>query len=320
MRKWWPLLSVVLLSSPALAARYDPRAAFAPLTLPTPVNAYRSGSGRPGPSYWQNHADYQIHATLDPKTHGLSGEETIAYTNNSLDTLDVLWLQLDQNIYRPGSRSHAADGAAPRRGEGFTDGYTIESVEVEQDGHRIAAKTVESDTRLQVALPAPLAGHGGNLTLHVRYRFTIPGEFGGRMAWGKVKGGEIYDLAQWYPRMAVYDDIRGWDTLPYLAQEFYLEYGDFDYWVTVPSSMIVAGSGALQNPDEVLTKRERERLARAAASDATVKIVAPSEIAAARPKAGTKTWHYRMEDTRDVAFIGVGRLRLGCGTDQPARR
>src|ERR1700759_4779900 len=113
--------------------------------------------------------------------------------------------------------------------------------------------------------------------------------------------GEIYDLAQWYPRMAVYDDVRGWDTLPYLAQEFYLEYGDFAYWVTLPSSMIAAGSGELQNPDEVLSAREKERLAKAASSDATVKIVAPSEIAA-RPRVGMKTWHYRMENTRDVAF------------------
>src|ERR1700759_4535424 len=114
--------------------------------------------------------------------------------------------------------------------------------------------------------------------------------------------GEIYDLAQWYPRMAVYDDVRGWDALPYLAQEFYLEYGDFDYWVTVPADVIVAGSGALQNPDEVLTPRERGRLAQAASSDKTVKIVAPSEIGRDRPGAGTKTWHYRMEGTRDVAF------------------
>ena len=302
MRKLWPLLCVALMSSSALAAGYDPRTAFAPLTLPTPVNAYRSGSGKPGPSFWQNRADYQIRATLDQTTHSLSGEEAIAYTNNSPDTLDVLWLQLDQNMYRPYSRSHAADGASPRRGSGFTDGYMIDTVEVEQNGRRVVAKTVESDTRLQIQLPAPLTGHGGKLTVHVRYRFTIPGEFGGRMAWGKVKGGEIYDLAQWYPRMAVYDDIRGWDTLPYLAQEFYLEYGNFDYWVTVPSSMIVAGSGALQNPDEVLTDRERQRLAKASVSDATVKIVGPSEIAAERPKAGTKTWHYRMEDTRDIAF------------------
>ena len=244
MRGWWLLITLALVSAPAWSSGYDPRAAFAPLDLPGAVNAYRSGSGKPGPSYWQNRADYRIHATLDPATHGLAGEEAIAYTNNSPDTLDVLWLQLDQNIYRPGSRSHAADGATPRRGEGFTDGYTIESVEVEQDGHRIAARTVESDTRLQVALPTPLGGHGGKLTLHVRYRFTIPGAFGGRMAWGKVQGGTIYDLAQWYPRMAVYDDVRGWDTLPYLASE-----------VLPPGRLIRAASHAKASEAEKATSR-----------------------------------------------------------------
>ena len=302
MRAGWWIGLAALASGQARAAGYDPHVAFAPLTLPGPVNSVRSGSGQPGPGWWQNRADYQIHATLDTKAHALSGEEAIRYTNNSPDTLDVLWLQLDQNMYRPYSRSHAADGAAPRRGDGATDGYTIAAVEVEQDGRRIAAQTVESDTRLQIRLPAPLAGKGGQVTVHVRYRFDIPGAFGGRMAWGKVKGGAIYDLAQWYPRMAVYDDVRGWDTLPYLAQEFYLEYGDFDYWVTVPADMIVAGSGALQNPEEVLTARERSRLAQAATSDKTVKIVAPSEIGRERAAAGPKTWHYRMEGTRDVAF------------------
>ncbi|WBO21134.1 M1 family metallopeptidase [Sphingomonas abietis] len=300
------MTALLMTGSAAVAATpsYDPRAAFAPLDLPGPINAVRSGSGQPGPSWWQNRADYQIHATLDTAAHALSGEEAISYTNNSPDTLDVLWLQLDQNMYRPHSRSHAADGAVPRRGDGSTDGYTIERVEVEQGGRRVAVPTVESDTRLQIRLPAPLAGKGGKITVHLSYRFVIPGAFGGRMAWGKVKDGAIYDLAQWYPRMAVYDDVRGWDTLPYLAQEFYLDYGDFDYWVTVPADMIVAGSGALQNPQEVLTATERSRLAQAAASDSTVKIVAPAEIGGDRTRAGTgtKTWHYRMENTRDVAF------------------
>ena len=302
MRVWWALLGLAAMSGPAVGSGYDPRVAFAPLNLPGPINSYRSGSGQPGPSWWQNRADYQIHATLDTKAHALFGEEAISYTNNSPDTLDVLWLQLDQNMYRPHSRSHAADGAAPRKGDGSTDGYTIESVEVEQGGRRVAVQTVESDTRLQVRLPAPLAGKGGKLVVHLHYHFTIPGAFGGRMAWGKTRDGAIYDLAQWYPRMAVYDDVRGWDTLPYLAQEFYLEYGDFDYWVTVPADMIVAGSGALQNPQEVLTAAEQSRLALAAKSDSTVKIVAPSEIGRDRPKAGSRTWHYRMQSTRDVAF------------------
>ena len=102
---------------------------------------------------------------------------------------------------------------------------------------------------MQVRLAAAAEAACGSLALHIRYHFTIPGEFGGRMAHGPSKHGEIYDLAQWYPRMAVYDDLRGWDTLPYLASEFYLEYGDFDYSVTVPADMMVAGSGELVNPE-----------------------------------------------------------------------
>ena len=293
------LAVLAALAAPAAAAGYDPRAAFAPLDLPGPIDAQRSADGRPGAGYWQNRADYRIHATLDPHAHALTGEEAIDYTNDSPLPLDALWLQLDQNVYRPGSRGMAAAGGVPR---GSTGGDAIESVEIEQDGRRVPVRTVETDTRLQVLLPAPLAGHGGKVTLHLRWRFDIPSAFGARMAWGAVRDGAIYDLAQWYPRMAVYDDLRGWDPLPYLAQEFYLDYGDFDYWVTVPATMLVAGSGALQNPDEVLTPGERAGLARAAASDATVTIVAPHEIARERPRDGTRTWHYRMEHTRDVAF------------------
>ena len=296
------LLSVlicVLAATTARAAGYDPRAAFAQLDLPGPINAQRSADGRPGPGYWQNRADYRIHATLDTTRHALSGEEAIDYTNNSPLPLDALWLQLDQNLYRADSRSIAAAGGKPR---GTTGGYAIAGVEIEQGGRRVPVRTVETDTRLQVLLPAPLAGHGGKVVLHLTWRFDIPGAFGGRMAWGTVKNGAIYDLAQWYPRMAVYDDLRGWDPLPYLAQEFYLDYGDFDYRVTVPATMLVAGSGALQNPDAVLTPAERAGLARAATSDATVTIVAPGAIKRERPQDGTRTWHYRMENTRDVAF------------------
>ena len=109
---------------------------------------------------------------------------------------------------------------------------------------------------MQVKLPEPLKGRGGKLKVHIDYSYAIPGTWGGRTSWVQVKDGEIYDMAQWYPRMAVYDDLRGWDTLPYLGSEFYLEYGNFDYYVTVPAEMIVAGSGELMNPKEVLTPRK----------------------------------------------------------------
>ena len=127
-----------------------------------------------------------------------------------------------------------------------------------------------SDTRMQIRLPEALKPAGGTIRVRIRYHYTIPAMFGGRTSWTTTKNGEIYDIAQWYPRMAVYDDLRGWDTLPYLAQEFYLEYGNFDYFITVPWDMLVAGSGALQNPQAVLTPIQRRRLQSARKSDATV--------------------------------------------------
>jgi len=296
------LLGTGLAAGMVSAQTYQPRETFAPFDMGQPVNGYRSANGLPGPAYWQNRADYAIHATLDETGPTLRATAEIAYTNNSPDTLDVLWLQLDQNLYRADSRGGFAD-ARPRAGT--TDGFVIESVEVARDGAFVPVHALVSDTRLRVDLPAPLAPGGAQVKLRIRYHFTIPGEWGGRMGWGRAKDGPIYDLAQWYPRMAVYDDLRGWDTLPYLAQEFYLEYGDFDYWVTVPSAMLVAGSGELVNPEAVLTATQRARLDRARASDATVTIRAPAEIgdAASRPKqGGTLTWHYHMTDTRDVAF------------------
>jgi hypothetical protein len=286
----------------ASAPGYDPAETFAPIDFHQPVNVYRSANGMPGPQYWQNRADYQIHARLDTQAKTLTGTAQITYTNNSPDTLEVLWLQIDQNLYKPESRGTLAAGGPMR---GTTDGMTLDSAEVAvAGGTAVSVSPLVSDTRAQLRLPAPLA-HGETAVVTIRYHFTLPGTFGGRMAWGTSRDGEIYDLAQWYPRMAVYDDIRGWDTLPYLAQEFYLEYGDFDYWVTVPSNMLVAGSGELVNPEEVLTKKQLERFTRAKSSDATVMIRSPQEIGdpASRPKrGGTLTWHYRMHDTRDVAF------------------
>jgi hypothetical protein len=297
-------LFAILLVPPMAGAAdgYDPQALFAPLQLPQPANAFRDGSGKPGPLFWQNRADYDLHATIDPAAHRLAGEETITYTNNSPDTLDVLWLQLDQDIYRADSRA----ASRPRRGEAHaTDGFEIASVEVEAGGKRQPVRQLVDDTRMRIDLPRPLAGHGGALKLHIRYAYTIPGTWGGRTAVTPSRNGEIYEIAQWYPRMAVYDDLRGWDTQPYLGSEFYLEYGTFDYAVTVPWDYLVAGSGALVNGDTVLTKQQRERLAQAAQSDATVMIRTPAEIGdpASRPThAGTQTWRFHMEHTRDVAF------------------
>jgi hypothetical protein len=289
----------------AKAAPPDPHVIFAPLTLPTPPNAVRTSDGLPGPAYWQNRADYSISATIDPARHALSAQETITYTNNSPDALDVLWLQLDQNIYRKDARAtFLLDDHAAAEAE-HTDGYQIDSVSVEDGQARYTPPLVHSDTRLQVRLQTKLVAKGGLLKLHIAYHYTVPGGWGGRTAVTTTKNGEIYEIAQWYPRMAVYDDLRGWDTAPYLGSEFYLEYGDFDYSVTVPWNYIVAGSGSLQNPAEVLTATQLARLKQAAASDATVFIRAPSEVTdpQSRPtQSGVKTWVFHMDHTRDVAF------------------
>ena len=280
---------------------YNPQETFAPLDLGQAVNVYRSSNGMPGPKYWQNKADYQLHVTLDPAARTISGTVQITYTNNSPDTLDVLWLQLEQNLYKPDSRGYLAAGGPIR---GTTGGMSLDATEVSLGGKSVSVTPLISDTRAQLVLPTPLAS-GAKAVVTIHYHFTIPGEFGGRMAWGKSRDGDIYDLAQWYPRMAVYDDIRGWDPLPYLAQEFYLEYGDFDYFVTVPSNMLVAGSGALMNPQDVLTKTEQARFAEAQRSDRMVAIRSPAEIGdpATRPKqGGTLTWHFHMDHTRDVSW------------------
>ncbi|AOX15785.1 M1 family metallopeptidase [Kozakia baliensis] len=278
------------------------RQVFAPLALPDASNRYRSGSGLPGPDYWQNRVDYGIQARIDTASHVLHGDETVTYTNNSPDALDELWVQLDQNIYKEGARSGYAN---PERHPHYTDGMTIERVALIQNGHETPLKPLISDTRMQVRLPSALAAHGGKLKLHVVWHHTIPGVWGGRTAVTPVKDGEIYEVAQWYPRLNVYDDKRGWDTLPYLGQEFFLDYGDFDYAITVPWNFTVVGSGALTNPQDVLTAAERSRLAEAGRSDKRVMIrnlqdvTDPSSHAA---RSGEKTWRFHMQNTRDVSF------------------
>ena len=296
------------------ASGYDPRVTFAPLTLPEPVNEYRSSNGAPGPAYWQNEADYEMHAELDTQAKVLANDEVVTYTNNSPDALPSLWIQMEQNLYRKDARGQVVNGSMLRsmRAGGSasaaspsTEGFVLDSVEIEQGATHSKAEYVIDDTRMQVRLPQPLASKGGTLKLHIRYHYQVPGVWGGRTSWGISRQGEIYDMAQWYPRMCVYDDLRGWDTLPYIGAEFYLEYGHFDYYVTVPSSMIVVGSGELMNPREVLTTTEMERLAEARKSDKTIMIRSAAEVAdpASRPKAsGTLTWHFHMDHTRDVVW------------------
>jgi hypothetical protein len=310
---WAPIAWAQTLAA-GVASAYDPRLTFAPLTLPDPVNAYRSSNGAPGPAYWQNEADYEMHADLDTAAKALRNDEVISYTNNSPDALTSLWIHMEQNIYRKDARGRVVNGG-PRRKNAVpdsednpngrtTEGFVLESVEIERGKESLKADYLVEDTRMQIRLAQPMA-KGGVLKIHIKYHYQIPGVWGGRTSWGSSKQGDIYDLAQWYPRMCVYDDLRGWDTLPYLGSEFYLEYGHFDYYVTVPSEMIVAGSGELENPKDVLTRTQMARLEEARNSDKTVAIRTAAEVndPASRPKAGGMlTWHFHMDQTRDVAW------------------
>jgi len=286
---------------PRLMTRPDPFARLDRMDWPPPSRV-REANGRPGPDYWQQRADYDIVATLDTAKHTIRGHVTLAYTNNSPDTLRYVWMQLDQNLYKPGSAGSYLFPEDTRFGDrGFEGGYEIQNLVA--NGTRAASET--DGTQMRVLLPEPLAPHGGKVTIAMDYGFAVPEHGSDRMA----RDGPLYEIAQWYPRVDVYDDVRGWNTDPYLGQgEFYLEYGDINFAVTVPAGYVVAGSGLLQNPQEVLTAAQRTRLATAAHSDSIVRIITEAE---SRPvaTAGTKTWRFRAQHVRDVAWAGAPDFR-----------
>ena len=301
---------------------YNPRKAFDPGFLNEPGTAFRSASGKPGPEYWQNRADYTIAATLDTLNNTLSGTETITYTNLSPDVLPFVWLQLDQNIMKKDSRGAMTQ---PGRGRGVpetTNGFTMKSVVVVDRGARVPATYVVTDTRMQIVLSTPLAARGGRVGIEITYSFEIPRQGAGRMGRAMTSRGTIYDMAQWYPRMAVYDALRGWDNLPYLGSgEFYLEYGDFDYTIDVPANQIVVGSGELLNPQEVLSPAQQQRVREAESSDKTVVIRSMKEVEADRGMPGArKSWHFAIKNSRDAAWAAssafiwdAARIRLPSG-------
>ncbi|MBI4541676.1 MAG: M1 family metallopeptidase [Gemmatimonadetes bacterium] len=292
---------------------------FRRLELPGP-NRIRAANGAPGPDYWQQKVDYTIRVSLDPASHRVAGDETIRYANNSPDTLRYLWLQLDQNLFRADSRGgHLFPSDARFSGNGFAGGFTVSEVVALRPAarsgspsaavRRVPLETAVSGTLMRVDLDQPLPPRT-SLEFALDFSFAVPERGADRM--GRERFGDVwlYELAQWYPRVAVYDDVRGWNTEPYLGQgEFYLEYGDFDYAITVPRSFIVAGTGTLENRAEVLTPEQVRRLDLALRSDTTVPIVSNREVgtAAARPAGAspTLTWRFRARNVRDVAWAAA---------------
>jgi len=287
-------------------AAYDQHAAFSPLFYTQHGNEFRSASGAPGPRYWQNRADYDIQVTLDTAKHRVSGSVQIRYTNNSPDTLSFIWLQLDQNIYREDSRAEAASVVTGGRftNRSFTKGYEISSVSLVQNGRTYEADYRVTDTRMKIQLPQVMKAGGGAVTVKIRYAFDIPHYGTDRMGRLETRYGWVYEIAQWYPRMAVYDDVLGWNNIPYMgAGEFYLDYGDFEYAITAPADMVIAGSGELVNPSQVLTANQINRLARARVSDHTVTIKDSTEIITPTDnRKGNLTWRFSCKNTRDVAW------------------
>jgi len=269
-------------------------------------NVYRTASGKPGPEYWQNSADYQLETSLDDKTHTVSGKVTIKYTNNSPEELDFIWLYLEQNRFTENSRGTLTTPVQGNRYSGDVEGgFKLSNVSAKTKTGT-SNRYIINDTRMQVFLDKPLAAKGGEVEIKMDFNFKVPVHGMDRMGRVDVKDGTIYALAQWYPRVAVFDDVVGWNTEPYLgAGEFYCEYGDFDVKITAPASHTVVCSGVLQNPNEVLTDKQQKRWAQAEKSDETVYIIKPNEVG--KPSSsvksnGTLTWHFKMENTRDVAW------------------
>ena len=319
MRNYFRIVSAIALvvaSSPAgaqqaTAPKFDhtgvrDTSIFAPLVFPTP-SASRAASGAPGAHYWQNRADYELKATLDTGAKSVSGEMVFRYTNNSPDTLSYIWMQLEQNAFRKNSLSSEVYSQGSRWNPGnFEGGDKLTRVEQVVAGAGGARKRVpltirEGETMMRVPLAEPLAP-GKVATLEMAWNFVVPEHGADRMGRDKA----LFEIAQWYPRAAVYDDLRGWNNDPYIGQgEFYCDYGDYTMSVTVPAGYIVAGTGLLENPKDVLTAAQVARLDEALKTDKVIHVISAEELksGAARPtKSGMLTWKFRAKNVRDAVW------------------
>ena len=285
--------------------------------LPTP-NEYRSGSGAPGPKYWQQKADYVINVELNDDNQSVSGNETITYTNNSPDALKYLWLQLDQNKLADGNMTQKTKGgtikdsvdtrtaAANFNLYDFDGGFKIKSV---KDASGKTLPYMVNYTMMRIDLPQTLApgqkftfsiDWGYNINDGIRFRERTQFEY------FPEDGNYSYVIAQWYPRMCVYDDYEGWQNKQFLGQgEFALTFGDYKVKITVPADHIVGATGQLKNADAVLSKAQLERWQKAKTTFDKPVIIATQDEAVQREKTKLKekkTWEFHAENVRDFAF------------------
>ncbi len=279
-------------------------AIFAGPPMPPPT-AYRAADGGPGPEYWQQRVDYTIEATLDAGARRITGSQVMVYTNNSPQDLSVLWINLEQNLFRKesdGARMTRPSGRFGNR-DGFAGGF--ENLNVRVDGAPASFNIYGTVGRID--LPTPIQARGGNVQVEISWAFNIPAYGSDRMGVDDVEDGAIFQIAQWFPCACVFDDVHGWNTLPYLGQgEFYTNFGSYDVRLTVPASHVVAATGELQNADEVLPTAQRERLSTARSTGETVLIRAADEPMsggqASDESANVKTWHFAAKDVRTFAW------------------
>jgi hypothetical protein len=324
------LATLALLASFAHAAEpFDDKFRQLDELLPTPTDT-RTASGAPGHAYWQQRADYKIRAQLDEAKRAVTGSETVTYHNNSPDTLNYLWVQLDQNMFRADSdnrniasypsREAWRTAATPGGQAGlqyeaarflvesrkFDGGFKVASV-TGTDGKPL--RYTINKTMMRIDLDQPLKP-GSQVSFNMAWSFNVPetNVLGRRMGFerfDKQDKNDLFEIAQWYPRMAAYYDMHGWQNKQYLGDgEFTLEFGDYDVEVTVPSDHIVAATGELQNAGEVLSPAQRERLDQARTAKQPVVIASQADAEAREKSRATtsKTWHFKAKNVRDFAF------------------
>jgi len=281
-------------------------------------NSYRSASGAPGPNYYQQQADYKMDITLDDKNAKIYGEETITYTNNSPDVLEFLWVQLDQNVRTKDTKSALRDGggvplAAPTSSfvssymkESFDGGFNIEFV---KDANGRPLPYTVNQTMMRVDLPTPLAANS-QVSFSIKWWYNIPDHTTDRARSGyeyfPKDGNRAYVIAQFFPRMAVYSDVEGWQNHQFWGSgEFALPFGDYEVNITVPADHILDGTGELQNMKEVFSKEMIKRYNQAKKSYDTPVVIVTQEEAEAAEKGfsdKTKTWKLKAENVRDFGF------------------
>ncbi|MCH9690920.1 MAG: M1 family metallopeptidase [Gammaproteobacteria bacterium] len=288
--------------------------------LPTP-NAYRAASGAPGHAYWQQQADYDIKVSLDDDKQFISASETITYTNNSPDTLRYLWLQLDQNRFKPNSAGNLAasvdlESTEPntvpfgtfRRevvSNEFPGGYQITKV---ANGKGESLPYTIVDTGMRIDLPQPLSS-GAKLSFQIDWAYKVIEQkaLGGRSGYEYFERDDnyLYEIAQWFPRMAAYNDVSGWQNKQFLGRgEFTLEFGNYRVAIEVPADHVVAATGVLQNPQDVLTRKQRARLKQARTAPKPLMIITKEEALKNEKNRSRKrkTWVFEAENVRDFSW------------------